>query len=176
MAVGPSDHLRIRVAEPRDAREIADVHVESWKAAYRGLMPSAFLDGLNATDRGPAWRDRLAGPLEVMLVVEEAEHVVGWAMGGRSRDVDAPPSTAELFAINLDPAVWRRGAGRLLWESCRESFRLRGYTRASLWVLEGNVRARAFYEAQGFHRDPTLTVTREFGGAELVEVRYIVDL
>jgi hypothetical protein len=46
-----------------------------------------------------------------------------------------------------------------------------GFTEAALWVLEGNIRGRGFYEAAGWQIDGQTLVT-EIGGSQLVEVRY----
>ena len=37
----------IRAARVEDAAQIAAVHVRSWQSAYRGLLPQAYLDGLD---------------------------------------------------------------------------------------------------------------------------------
>lgn len=39
----------IRKALPSDARDIAQVHINSWQHAYRDLMPAHYLDSLDAT-------------------------------------------------------------------------------------------------------------------------------
>ncbi len=58
-------------AEAADAVAIADIHVRSWRTAYRGVMPDAVLDGLSVADRTQQWRRRLApgsdGPLFVLI-------------------------------------------------------------------------------------------------------------
>ena len=46
-----------------------------------------------------------------------------------------------------------------------------GYDEIFLWVLEENVRARAFYERFGFVADGGVTDT-EIGGKMLREIRY----
>ena len=38
--------MTVREAQPRDAAEVAGVHVRSWQVAYRGLFPDDYLDGL----------------------------------------------------------------------------------------------------------------------------------
>jgi hypothetical protein len=38
--------MDIRAARMEDVPQIAAVHVRSWQAAYRGLLPQAYLDGL----------------------------------------------------------------------------------------------------------------------------------
>ncbi len=43
--------MLLRPAEPADAMAVARVHVRSWQAAYRGLLPDAYLDGLRPEDR-----------------------------------------------------------------------------------------------------------------------------
>jgi hypothetical protein len=43
----------VRPATPDDADAIASVHVRSWQAAYRGIVPDAMLDALSI-QRGPA--------------------------------------------------------------------------------------------------------------------------
>jgi len=41
----------LRPAEPRDALEVARVHIRTWQVAYRGLVPDEYLDSLNIEDR-----------------------------------------------------------------------------------------------------------------------------
>ncbi|GGT26686.1 GNAT family N-acetyltransferase [Nonomuraea spiralis] len=65
--------MRIRQATSADAGAIAEVHVRSWQAAYRGLVPQDHLDGMNAAARRPAWERwlaRTAWPREGTLVAE----------------------------------------------------------------------------------------------------------
>jgi len=39
--------MAIRTARFQDARQIAEVHVDSWRAAYRGIVPDSLLEGLS---------------------------------------------------------------------------------------------------------------------------------
>ena len=45
-----------------------------------------------------------------------------------------------------------------------------GFTRAILWVMEGNERGERFYRAAGWERDDRKLDT--FQGAEIAELRY----
>ncbi|HWM18395.1 MAG TPA: hypothetical protein VNO51_01815, partial [Ilumatobacteraceae bacterium] len=47
--------FRIRPAAVEDADAIGAVHVRSRLAAYRGVMPNEYLDGLRAQDRADGW-------------------------------------------------------------------------------------------------------------------------
>lgn len=68
---------------------------------------------------------------------------LGFASGGPSRDPDAP-TPWELYAVGVAPAAHGTGlAGDLVAAATGE----RPHT---VWVLEDNARARAFYAKQGY--------------------------
>ncbi len=50
-----------------------------------------------------------------------------------------------------------------------------GFTEATLWVLQGNAGAQAFYRAVGWSEDG-LSRREVIGGAELTKVRYRLRL
>jgi hypothetical protein len=52
--------VEVRRARVGDERAIADVHVRTWQAAYRGQVPDAFLDGLSIERRTQAWSQIIA--------------------------------------------------------------------------------------------------------------------
>ena len=169
----------VRPALVDDADEIASVHVRAWQAGYRGLMDDAFLDGLSIDDRARRWRAGLAeGPSDrTTIVVEDPEdgHVCGFATVGDPRDdLDEAPvtgSTGELWAINLEPEGWGCGVGTALLAGAVDALRDRGCAGAYLWVLEGNARARRFYEREGWTADGGVK-DDVFGDRTLREVRY----
>jgi GNAT superfamily N-acetyltransferase len=152
----------IREAVPADARAIAEIHVRSWQAAYRGQLTDDFLDALAVEDRLDQNRRSLEEPRAgwTTWVVEEGAGPVGFAVTGPSEDADAGERTAELYAIYLDPERLGTGTGRRLFEPAGEDLRSRGFRAATLWVLETNERARVFYEAAGWAHDGTVTSER----------------
>ena len=157
----------VRLALPDDSNAIASVQVESWRAAYAGLMPEAVLAGLSVEHRARAWRGRLEHP-EVLerhlFVTDVGGTVAGFANTGPSRDEGADAATAEIYALYLAPAAWRRGHGRVLFAAAVEDLRARGFARVTLWVLDGNARGRRFYEAVGMTPDGA---TKVEGGGEI---------
>lgn len=145
----------VRTAIPADAEAIAAVHVRSWQAGYRGLMPDQLLDGLSAAERVPRWRDVAgqAGP-GVLLVAEHGTGVAGFcAVAEPSRDEDADPDVAEIGAIYVDPGHWRTGVGAALMEAALAHLNNRDWREVTLWVLEDNDAAIAFYARFGFAPD-----------------------
>lgn len=153
---------RIREAVPKDARAIAEIHVRSWQAAYRGQLTDDYLDGLTVEDRLEQHRRSLEEPRAgwVTWVADDAGTVTGFAVTGPSEDADASERTGELYAIYLDPDQIGTGLGRRLAEHALGDLRSHGFDTATLWVLETNERARRFYEAAGWVHDGTVTSER----------------
>ena len=154
---------------------IAIVHVRSWQAAYRGLVPQDYLDSLDAEQRRPVW-ERIVGeaewPRAGTLVAEEGKNVVGFASICPARDDDKEPANAgELAAIYLLPEAWGKGLGRELMISALSALSDAGFGEATLWVLDTNSRARRFYEAAGWHADGAVKQDARRGFV-LNEVRY----
>jgi ribosomal protein S18 acetylase RimI-like enzyme len=161
----------IRPATPDDAAPIARVHVDAWRAAYRGLVPDEFLDGLDCDRRAQRVREWLASGEGVTYAAEEGGQVLGFLTLGACRDEDVEPgATGEIWGIYLAPARWRRGIGRALCRYAEEWLRAQGYRLATLWVFAGNGAARRFYEAMGFAPDGG-SKTLDFG-VPLEAVRY----
>lgn len=164
----------IRPARPADARAIAEIHVAGWRAAYRGHMPDDFLAALSVEQREEQRRRDLESPRspeQRTWVAEEDGRIVAFAITGPCRDADAGPGEGELFALYADPARWGTGAGRALMDHVRADFAARGIAALTLWVLDGNDRARRFYEKAGLAADGAQK-RATFGGATLREVRY----
>jgi len=148
---------RIREAVPADARSIAEIHVRSWQAAYRGQLTDDYLDGLSVDARLEQHRESLeAPPAEWRTwVAEDDRGTIGFAVTGPSQDADATDRTAEVYAIYLDPERVGTGSGRALFEHAVGDLRERGFAAATLWVLETNEVARRFYEVAGWALDGT---------------------
>ncbi|MCW2575059.1 MAG: N-acetyltransferase [Modestobacter sp.] len=161
----------IRAAKAEDATGIAEAHVASWQSAYRGLLPQALLDGLSIERRTAQWQRHIQSDnVNVHVATDSGGHVGGFIATGRSRDDDAADTVGELIAIYLRPQLWSLGVGGRLQAAGIAGLATR-FEQATLWVLDGNARSRAFYERHGWC--PDSTVKRDsIGDAEVVEVRY----
>lgn len=167
----------IRKATAQDASGIAYVHVRSWQVAYRGHMPDEFLDGLNEEKRVNMWRELTQNPDKIVLVAEATEgDILGFSALGPSRDADTSPNTAEVAAIYVHPEKWRKGIGRALLSASFDQLRSNGYGQVILWVLEGNQRARSFYESFGFTADGAIKDDDHWKNFSVREIRYRLNL
>jgi GNAT superfamily N-acetyltransferase len=174
---GAAGTVTIRPGGVDDARPIAEVHVRSWRHAYRGLLPDAYLDRLSVDEREQRRLAAIADrePETGVFVAEIEGRVVGFASFCASRDEDAGDGVGEIPAIYLEPEVVGHGIGRQLFEAAIEELRRSGFRRATLWVLEANERARRFYEVAGWRWDGTVS-RHDFDCANEPVVRYGVDL
>jgi GNAT superfamily N-acetyltransferase len=146
------------------------VQVETWRAAYAGLLPEATIGGFDVAERQRLWREGLSRtprPGSATFVAEVDGSVVGFAsLGAAHEDGEA----GEIYAIYVQPSSWGLGLGQALIERAEGSLRGSGFASALLWVLEGNERAERFYRAAGWSRDGRKDEL--FQGAEVVELRY----
>ena len=137
-----------RRATTGDAPGIAAVHDRSWRASHRGHVPEDQLDAVSVAARTNAWLARLTRAVaDVFVVEDEGGEIVGFCSLIASGDDDAGPETGEIAVMHVAPERWREGLGRTLLSHAIEAARRRGFENLTLWVVEGNQRARAFYEA-----------------------------
>lgn len=168
---------QVRVAQPEDAGSIAAVHVASWRAAYKGMLPETFLENLSLGEKETLAQASIQQPesnAHRLLVLDRGGQILGFAALGPEGSA-ASGKVAEIFAIYLHPSVWGQGLGRLLLNRGLETLRQAGFTRATLWVLERNERARAFYDAGGWIPDGK-TRTQWHGGIAMRELRYCLGI
>jgi GNAT superfamily N-acetyltransferase len=169
------DGTVIRAARVGDAAQITVVHVRSWQGTYRGLLPQAYLDGLDPAERVGRWERSLA---EVdagrtgILVADAGGDLLGFASYSPSRDSDADPGrVGEIGAIYLLPSAWGKGIGKRLMDATLARMAKAGFVQVTLWVLDSNVRARRFYEAGGWSADEGQKLD-ESRGFPITQVRY----
>lgn len=148
--------MLLRPAEPSDALAVARVHVESWQAAYRGLIPDTYLASLRAEERAAHYDFATTDPAKPRtLVVLEDDSIQGFASTMPSRD-SLLPSHGELAALYVHPNYWNRGLGLALIHAARAHLSAQGHTHALLWLLKGNQRGSSFYERDGWAHDQTI--------------------
>jgi GNAT superfamily N-acetyltransferase len=182
----------VRPATIDDVDGIATVHVRSWQAAYPGLMPQDHLDAQDVGRRAEQWRRWFVDPPPRVHVLV-AEHPTGGAGRGdpacgagpsgiigfvvvapyRAEEGEEHPGehVGEVGAIYALAGHWGTGVGRRLMDAAVRELAGEGFTEAVLWVIEGNVRARRFYEAAGWAPDGAAKLDRR-GGWDIPEVRY----
>jgi ribosomal protein S18 acetylase RimI-like enzyme len=166
----------VRRAIANDAPDCARIHVLSWKAGYRGMVPDEYLESLTAADRLPWWELQLGGTgdpdLEVFVAEDREGSIRGFASAGPSGIDAAVGVIAQLY---VDPAAWGTGVARDLLAMATDSLKARNFEIATLGVARDNLRARRFYEREGWWATGT-EVPEELWGVEMVAVVYRREL
>jgi ribosomal protein S18 acetylase RimI-like enzyme len=155
-----------RFSKTDNIDDVSRVYAESWKSAYKGIVPQEYLDGL-AENR---WSGFISNELTNLWVVSDGEQIVGTSTYAPARD-EKFRGWGEIISIYLLPQYSRRGIGTKLLQASMDSLFLKKYNKIYLWVFEDNYPARDFYEKNGFGfngdvREITL------GGKRLNEIRY----
>lgn len=160
--------MYIRALRPDDDRMmVSRIYEESWKHAYRGIIPQAYLDAIPAG----RWAESVESPTWKTLVCVEDGELVGTSSFCPSR-FEQYRDWGEIVSIYLRPAYMGRGHGRALMDAALSALREQGYARVFLWVLDKNSRAIRFYERYGFMRTDDV-LTDDIGGRALREIRYV---
>jgi ribosomal protein S18 acetylase RimI-like enzyme len=89
------------------------------------------------------------------------ESLLGFVTFGESRNDDAR-GLGEVYALYVDPGSYKGGVGRMLMADARRRLAEDGFTEAILWVLQGNDRARRFYEGEGWVPDGTSRIENPY--------------
>jgi GNAT superfamily N-acetyltransferase len=151
--------VTIRPAETDDIESFIAMKNDAWRWAYADILPPEHLAALSVEDQASGWRVAFAAPERdggVLLAVDDAgPRVVGVASWGASRADDAPPATGEIGMLYVAPDHVGTGLGRRLMDGACDGLCGAGYERATLWVLEANVRGRGFYDHIGWRPDGT---------------------
>ncbi|WP_030436696.1 GNAT family N-acetyltransferase [Actinoplanes subtropicus] len=159
----------LRTGNDVDLLLVGALHFRSRAAAYAHILSPNALASPGAAALAAWWGERWKWEQGThgLTVAEDFERIVGFSYVGPSETEGA----AELYAIHVDPAVVGTGVGRLLMGNALEQLAELGGERAVLWVLEGNERARRFYDRGGWVADGETRV-EAIGGEPVKQLRY----
>jgi len=129
-------------------QDIAALQTESWRSAYRGILPGSYLDGPILEERQTHWQNLMLsadGKRRGVFLAKDRGALLGFACVLLDED---PVWGARLDNIHVRPAYRCRGTGRLLFKwaakwvsTCEPEW------PKHLFVFEANHPARRFYEA-----------------------------
>jgi ribosomal protein S18 acetylase RimI-like enzyme len=139
--------IDIRKAEPADAGEIADVHLEAWRCTYAGIIPHRTLVSM-INRRGPDWWANAIRRAASVLVVEIGGTIAGYATVGRNRARELSQQ-GEIYELYLRPEYQGIGLGSRLFAAARQRLADHGLKGMVVWALEENENALSFYAGAG---------------------------
>lgn len=141
--------MKTRLADIGDVAAIANLHAESWRVAYRGMLTDGYLDRQIHSERLALWEQRFHSPApnQHVCVAEVDDEIVGFACTYGGEDARWG---SFLDNLHVAPGHKRLGIGKALMRQAAE-WSLAGYPKCGLylWVLESNTPAIHFYEKLG---------------------------
>ncbi len=161
----------IQAATPKNAWDIARVHIDTWRSAYAGIVPDPYLQSLSYEQRTDMWKEILStAPLRnhYWVAKDANERIVGFSTGGKNRDT-AQPFDGEVTALYLLKEFHGRGIGKRLFLDSLEQLYRHGYRSAITWVLADNPAAQFYAKMDGEH---TGEKWEEIGGKRLKSLAY----
>jgi len=161
------NEIMIRKVEKEDVRQIAEILVEDWQKAYRGIMDDAFLDAMNADQRYEIEVKRY----QKYIVAVDGNEVLGYAWLEMAGD---EPADCEVIALYVRYSKRNNGIGKLLMQYAISHFKETGKKRMIVWCLKENLESRKFYEKVGGKE--FRTGTHNWGGKEYEMISYLYDL
>ena len=161
----------VRPGRPDDAEAIARIHVETWRAAYAGLVPDHYLLGMSVQGQALRWKKllrRLPRGEGVAVAENPAGEVVGFGSWAPARN-RPPPASGEVQTLYVLGDWQGQGYGAALLAAMLRALGEAGHPDAYLWVLAENP-ARFFYERQGGAK--VAEQVEPFAGTRLLEYAY----
>ena len=150
--------VEIGPADPAvHATELHELHLTTWEATYRDHASEAWYREELAAHAVRDWRDVLRSQAARGGGVLSATcdgRLVGFCQYGPTEDPDHDPEhVGHVQRLYVHSARQRTGIGRSLLTASVERLRQGGAHTATLWVLETDQRATAFYARLGWEPD-----------------------
>ncbi len=145
-------YIRIRPALPGDSLTMAEIHVKTWRADYRGFAPDDYLDDLSISDVRNDYLELIEGPDTAAYIAEDGSgRALGLSTCGPYRDegyVLDGQFSGELYNLYVIADERKAGAGRDLVRAAAGGLLSRGSKSMMLWTLEGYA-SNTFYPRLG---------------------------
>ena len=158
------------IDEGDDRRAISKVYEESWKFAYKGMIPQSYLDSIPQGN----WTEAVDTSGWNTLLVLDGDQIIGTSSYCNSRFEDWK-DYGEIISIYFLPEYMGKGYGKALLQAAVDRLAEAGCKDILLWVLEENERAKRFYERNGFTASG-VSLDDNIGGKALKEIQYVKKL
>jgi GNAT superfamily N-acetyltransferase len=165
--------FHVREARQNDFEGIAKVRVDTWRVAYKGIVPDDFLESLSYQRIAERWReifweDKSPG-MATFVAENEREDIVGIAVCGPEQN-DDPVYRGEIYILYVLPRYHRQGIGHALVAACVQHLVQQLVVETLLiWTIAESP-YRRFYESLG--GKVVRGTTKEIGGKLIPEVGY----
>ena len=133
--------MNIRRATPSDLRDIAAIHIESWRDSYSDVLPPKWLIGQIDRDFKRHWNEIQLQNEDIVLVAEENSPVGFVAVWCRPIPF--------IDNLHVRPSQRSKRIGSAFMKAVAKELIEKGHNTAYLWDFESNEKAIRFYARLG---------------------------
>lgn len=140
----------IRRGRKDEVMNLAELHVEVWRATYGDLAPKRAVKLLDQAKRLPYWTAAIAEtkPGRGVWVADDGANILGVVSIGSS-DLSIFQGRAELKHLYVVNGAQGQGLGEKLFKAAITYSKAAGDSGLGLAVVQQNKRARSFYKKMG---------------------------
>lgn len=165
------EDIIIREMKEEDIPSIADIQVNGWKTAYRGIIDDDYLDTINRDEI--IERRKKGYKQNDFIVAELKKEVVGfcWYIDDNSFTPNETDIDCEIIALYVRPDLKYQGIGTKLFQYATNEIKSKNKTKMAVWCLKDNEPAKLFYTKMGGKMAKEKIV--EIGGKNYSEVGFL---
>lgn len=151
--------FEVRDATEADLTKLEACYLRSWRAAYEGFREPHWLAREVQRRRSFDWSLGMQATTAVVSVAVDSDNRV---LGVVQADENLPPprDLPEITMLHADPPFWDSPVASALLHSGEAWMASRNHGSARLRVVEAHLRARRFFEREGWRLDPAVEPAR----------------
>ncbi len=143
------ENIIIRNVNEKDISSVADIQVNGWKTAYKGIIDDVILNSMNKDEK----IKRFEGNYKKngFVVAELENEVVGFCRYADSNEFtpNMQDIDCEITALYVKPDLKYNGIGTKLFQFVVNEFKNQSKSKMILWCLKDNEPSKKFYTKMG---------------------------
>lgn len=139
--------INIRKVTINDLRIISNIHVDTWRNSYKGILSNNFLANLSYDKQLEKWLNRLIynnNNNEFMYLIEYNSEIVGFSSANITDSYDGYINT-----IYIKNEYQKKGLGKKLFLFIKRKLNELGARRIFLWCFEENKNKNFYLKLNG---------------------------
>lgn len=169
-----TDNIIIRNVDEKDIPSIAEIQVNGWKTAYKGIIDDVVLNSMNKDNQTESFKGNYQK--HGFAVAELKNEIVGFCRYADSNEFtpDMQNIDCEITALYVKPSLKYNGIGTKLFQFVTDEFKCKNKTKMLLWCLKDNEPSKKFYTKLGGKIIKERVI--ELGGKNYFEVGFVYNI